>query len=62
MKHANRLAAWTVDDLQSDAGWIFELDDRARGELTGTVRKAADPGRRCSTTGGTTSTSGLPGR
>jgi alpha-ketoglutarate-dependent taurine dioxygenase len=45
MKHANRLAAWTVDDLQSDAGWIFELDDRARGDLTGTVRKAADPGK-----------------
>ncbi len=43
MQHANRRAAWTVDALQSDGGWIFELDDRARRDLAGTVRTAADP-------------------
>jgi hypothetical protein len=43
MPHANPRAAWTVDDLQADPSWIFELDDRARRDLTGAVRKAADP-------------------
>ena len=42
MQHANRRAAWTVDALRADAGWIFELDDRARRDLTGAVRAAAD--------------------
>ncbi len=45
MQHANRRAAWTVDALQSDSGWIFELDDRARRDLTGAVRAAVDPGK-----------------
>jgi hypothetical protein len=43
MQHANRRAAWTVDGLRADSGWIFELDDRARRDLTGAVRAAADP-------------------
>jgi hypothetical protein len=45
MQHANRRAAWTVGDLQADSGWIFELDDRARRDLTGAVRNAADPAK-----------------
>jgi hypothetical protein len=45
MQHANRRAAWTVDDLQADSGWIFELDERARRDLTGAVRTAADPAK-----------------
>ena len=43
MRHANRRAAWTVDDLQTSSGWMFELDDSARGDLTAAVRRAADP-------------------
>ena len=43
MRHANRSAAWTVDDLRTDPGWIFELDDRGRRDLTQAVRQAADP-------------------
>ena len=43
--HANRRAAWTVDDLRTNPGWIFELDDRARRDLTATVRHAADPAK-----------------
>jgi alpha-ketoglutarate-dependent taurine dioxygenase len=45
MQHANKRAAWTVDDLQADTGWIFELDDRARRDLIGAVRRGADPGK-----------------
>jgi alpha-ketoglutarate-dependent taurine dioxygenase len=45
MRHANPRAAWTVDDLQADAGWIFELDDRARRDLVVAVRSAADPSK-----------------
>jgi hypothetical protein len=45
MRHANRRTAWTVDDLRADTGWIFELDDRARHDLTAAVRAAADPGK-----------------
>ncbi len=45
MQHANRQAAWTVDDLQHDRGWIFELDDRARRDLTHAVRNAAEPAK-----------------
>lgn len=45
MTHANRRAAWTVDDLRTDTGWIFELDDRARSDLAATVRRAADPAK-----------------
>jgi alpha-ketoglutarate-dependent taurine dioxygenase len=45
MHHANPRAAWTVDDLRADTGWIVELDDRARADLTAAVRKARDPDR-----------------
>jgi alpha-ketoglutarate-dependent taurine dioxygenase len=45
MRHANSRAAWTVDDLQADAGWIFELDDPARRDLVAAIRKAADPAK-----------------
>ncbi len=45
MAHANRRAAWTVDDLRSDPGWVFELDALARRDLVAAVRKAADPAK-----------------
>ena len=45
MKHANLRAAWTVDDLRADPGWVFTLDDRASRHLTEAVRKAADPAK-----------------
>jgi hypothetical protein len=45
MTHANTRAAWTVDDLQADQSWIFELDDHARRDLTAAVRRAADPAK-----------------
>ncbi len=45
MRHANPRAAWTVDDLRADTGWIFELDDRARHDLSLAVRQAADPAK-----------------
>ncbi|WP_428532375.1 TauD/TfdA family dioxygenase [Rhodopila sp.] len=45
MRHANRQAAWSVDDLGADCGWIRELDDAARRDLTAAVRKAADPAK-----------------
>ncbi len=45
MRHANSRAAWTSEGLQADPGWIFELDDRARLDLTAAVRKAADPAK-----------------
>jgi hypothetical protein len=43
MTHANARAAWTVDDLRADESWIFEIDDRARRDLTAAVRTARDP-------------------
>src|SRR5688572_18400425 len=36
-------AAWDVADLNSDTRWLFELDDRARGDMLAAVRKARDP-------------------
>jgi len=36
-------AAWTVADLQADTSWIIELDDRARADMIGAVRKAHQP-------------------
>ena len=45
MRHANRRAAWTVDELQADESWVFELDEGARRDLVSAVRKAADPAR-----------------
>jgi hypothetical protein len=41
--NADAPAAWTVDDLRADTGWVFTLDDRARRDLIGAVRRAADP-------------------
>ncbi|HVZ09939.1 TauD/TfdA family dioxygenase [Rhodopila sp.] len=43
MIHANRCAAWTVDDLLASQDWIVTLDDRAAADLARAVRKAADP-------------------
>jgi Taurine catabolism dioxygenase TauD, TfdA family len=45
MKHANPRAAWTVDELNDNPGWIFTLDERAARDLTEAIRKAADPDR-----------------
>jgi hypothetical protein len=45
MQHVNRRAAWTVDNLRADPNWVFEIDDRARRDLTAAVRKAADPAK-----------------
>lgn len=45
MRHANRRAAWTVDALEADPAWVFELDDTARRDLVTAVRKAADPAK-----------------
>ena len=45
MRHANPRAAWTVDDLQANDTWIAHLDDRARRDLIGAIRKAANPDR-----------------
>jgi hypothetical protein len=45
MRHANSRAAWTVDELNSDTGWVFELDDQARCDLVTAVRKAVDPAK-----------------
>jgi len=45
MTHANRRAAWTVDDLRSNTSWVFELDARARRDLVAAVRKAANPAK-----------------
>ena len=43
--NADTRAAWTVADLNSDIGWIHELDDRARRDLTQAVKRARDPAR-----------------
>ena len=43
--NANTRAAWTVDSLRADGGWIFTLDDAARRDLTEAVRAAYDPAR-----------------
>ncbi|HEX2940816.1 MAG TPA: TauD/TfdA family dioxygenase [Rhodopila sp.] len=42
---ANTRAAWTVDSLNADRSWIITLDDRARRDLTQSVRKVANPDR-----------------
>ena len=38
-------AAWTVPGLQADQSWIITLDDRARRDMIGAVRKAHVPDR-----------------
>ncbi len=43
--NADRSSAWTVADLNANPAWIYELDDRARRDLTQAVRKARDPDR-----------------
>ena len=43
--NADTPAAWTVDSLNAAPSWIYELDDRARGDLTRAVRKGLDPAR-----------------
>jgi len=45
MKHANARAAWTVDQLNDNTGWIFMLDERAGRDLAEAVRRAAVPNR-----------------
>ena len=37
--------AWTAASLAADRGWTFTLDDRARRDLIGAVRRVADPDR-----------------
>ena len=36
-------AAWRTDQLNADARWIFELDDKARRDLVAALEKARDP-------------------
>lgn len=43
--HANPRAAWTVDDLRRDTGWVVELGDADRAGLVATVTKQYDPDR-----------------
>jgi Taurine catabolism dioxygenase TauD, TfdA family len=43
--NADARSAWTVSDLNANASWIYELDDRARRDLTAAVRKAHDPAK-----------------
>lgn len=38
-------ANWTVADLQADESWIISLDDAARRDMLGAVRKAHVPGK-----------------
>ena len=41
--NADTSAAWTVAGLNADPSWIYELDARARRDLTQAVRAARDP-------------------
>jgi hypothetical protein len=43
--NAKTRAAWTVEDLNADTGWIYELDDRARRDLAAAVKRARDPAK-----------------
>jgi Taurine catabolism dioxygenase TauD, TfdA family len=38
-------AAWSAAQLSADGRWIFELDHKARSELTQMVRSAHEPGK-----------------
>ncbi|MDF1790527.1 MAG: TauD/TfdA family dioxygenase [Thalassobaculaceae bacterium] len=38
-------AAWRVEDLTRDRGWIFTLEDRDRVQLAAAVKAAFEPGR-----------------
>ena len=41
--NADTRAAWTVDDLNADRGWIYQLDDGARRDLVRSVKQGRDP-------------------
>lgn len=41
--NTDRRAAWNVERLQRDRGWIFVLDDRARRDLARAVKTTRDP-------------------
>ncbi len=43
--NADTPAAWTVASLNASPTWIYEIDDRARRDLTQAVRAAHDPAR-----------------
>jgi len=43
--NADARAAWTVDDLNADRGWIYQLDDDARRDLAAAVKRVRDPGK-----------------
>ncbi|MPZ44579.1 MAG: hypothetical protein GEV05_14490 [Betaproteobacteria bacterium] len=45
MVDTDTAAAWRVSDLEKDTRWEFELDERARGDLLGALRKSAAPER-----------------
>lgn len=45
MTETQTRAAWRVEDLTSDAGWTFTLDERARRDLVAAVEHASDPQR-----------------
>ena len=46
MKITDHAAVWRAVDLEQNARWAFELDDRARHDLVSAVRKAYAPERR----------------
>ena len=41
--NADTPSAWTVDSLNANPSWIYELDDRARRDLTQAVQAVRDP-------------------
>jgi len=38
-------AAWRVDDLAQDAGWVFPIDDAAAAQLAAATKKVFEPDR-----------------
>jgi len=42
---ASQPAAWTVAELERDASWHFQVDQKAAAQLAATVQKAYDPER-----------------
>lgn len=43
--NADTPAAWTVDDLNADRTWIYEIDEAARAALVQAVQRAHDPAK-----------------
>lgn len=41
----DRSAAWIVDDLKHDTGWVYRLDDRSADRVAEVVKQAFDPER-----------------